>query len=70
MEVKMKQRLVYTDQNFIFAENTGHQRNFKQLANRLKRLMTRLDIDKHITPHHGFRHTHTSLLIDSWCRYK
>ena len=64
MEIKMKQRLVYTDQNFIFAENTGHPRNFKQLANRLKRLMIRMDIDKHITPH-GFRHTHTSLLIEA-----
>lgn len=64
MEVKMKQRLVYINQNFIFAENTGHPRNFKQLANRLKRLMKRMDINKHITPH-GFRHTHTSLLLEA-----
>lgn len=26
MELKMKQRLVYEDQDFIFAENIGHPR--------------------------------------------
>ncbi|MFC6040339.1 tyrosine-type recombinase/integrase [Paenisporosarcina macmurdoensis] len=62
--LKMKQRMVYQDNNFIFAENTGHPRNMKQVMNRLIRLLKRLDIDKHITPH-SFRHTHTSLLIEA-----
>lgn len=62
--LKMKQRLIYNDQSFIFAENTGHPRVFKQIGNRLKRLMKLVNLDKHITPH-SFRHTHTSLLIEA-----
>ncbi|WP_307438050.1 site-specific integrase [Bacillus sp. V2I10] len=64
MELKMKQRLVYKDQNFIFAENTGNPMVMKQVALRLQRLMKRMNIDKHITSH-SFRHTHTSLLIEA-----
>lgn len=62
--LKMKQRMIYQDHNFIFAENTGHPRNMKQVMNRLNRLLKHLNIDKHITPH-SFRHTHTSLLIEA-----
>ncbi len=61
MELKMKQRLVYEDQDFVFAENIGHPRVMKQVV---LRLMKHLDVDKHITPH-SFRHTHTSLLIEA-----
>ncbi|PKF86172.1 hypothetical protein CW306_23615 [Bacillus sp. BA3] len=64
MELKMKQRLVYENQDFIFAENIGHPRVMKQVVLRLQRLMKHLDVDKHITPH-SFRHTHTSLLIEA-----
>ncbi|TKH12462.1 site-specific integrase [Peribacillus simplex] len=64
MELKMKQRLVYEDQDFIFAENVGHPRVMKQVVLRLQRLMKHSDVDKHITPH-SFRHTHTSLLIEA-----
>ncbi|MBT2650027.1 tyrosine-type recombinase/integrase [Bacillus sp. ISL-34] len=64
MELKMKQRLVYEDQDFIFAENIGHPRVMKQVVLRLQRLMKHLEVDKHITPH-SFRHTHTSLLIEA-----
>ncbi|MFD6439807.1 site-specific integrase [Peribacillus sp. NPDC060186] len=64
MELKMKQRLVYEDQDFIFAENIGNPRVMKQMVLRLQRLMKHLDVDKHITPH-SFRHTHTSLLIEA-----
>ncbi len=64
MEMKMKQRLVYEDQDFIFAENIGYPRVMKQVVLRLQRLMKHLDVDKHITPH-SFRHTHTSLLIEA-----
>ncbi|MEK4800681.1 tyrosine-type recombinase/integrase [Oceanobacillus sp. FSL K6-0118] len=64
MELKMKNRMVYKDQNFIFAENTGYPRVMKMVAIRLQRLMKLMNTDKHITPH-GFRHTHTSLLIEA-----
>ncbi|MEC2310575.1 site-specific integrase [Bacillus atrophaeus] len=64
MELKMKQRLVYEDQDFIFAEKIGHPRVMKQMVLRLQRLMKHMDVDKHITPH-SFRHTHTSLLIEA-----
>ncbi|MFE4810678.1 site-specific integrase [Peribacillus simplex] len=64
MELKMKQRLVCEDHDFIFAENIGHPRVMKQVVLRLQRLMKHLDVDKHITPH-SFRHTHTSLLIEA-----
>jgi integrase len=63
-ELKMKYRLVYNDQNFIFAENTGRPMVMKQVALRLQRLMKHMNIEKHITPH-SFRHTHTSLLIEA-----
>lgn len=61
MELKMKQRLVYEDQDFIFAENIGNPRVMKQAV---LRLMKHLDVDKHITPQ-SFRHTHTSILIEA-----
>ncbi|MFE0504971.1 site-specific integrase [Peribacillus butanolivorans] len=64
MELKMNQRLVYEDQDFVFAENIGHPRVMKQMVLRLQRLMKHMDVDKHITPH-SFRHTHTSLLIEA-----
>ncbi|WHX25139.1 site-specific integrase [Virgibacillus halodenitrificans] len=63
-EFKMNQRLLYKDQNFIFAENTGYPRVMKMVALRLQRLMKLMELNKHITPH-GFRHTHTSLLIEA-----
>ncbi|WP_258832656.1 site-specific integrase [Peribacillus frigoritolerans] len=53
MKLKMKQRLIYENQDFIFAENICHPR-----------VMKHLDVDKHIPPH-SFRHTHTSLLIEA-----
>lgn len=68
-ELKMNQRLIYKDQDFIFAENIGNPRVMKMVAIRLQRLMRLMDINKHITPH-GFRHTHTSLLIEAGGRYK
>lgn len=64
IELKMKNRMVYKDQNFIFAENTGYPRVMKMVAIRLQRLMKLMNTDKHFTPH-GFRHTHTSLLIEA-----
>lgn len=49
MELKMKNRMVYKDQNFIFAENTGYPRVMKMVAIRLQRLMKLMNTDKHIT---------------------
>ncbi|CDQ41529.1 site-specific integrase [Virgibacillus salexigens] len=63
-KLKMKQQMFFKDQNFIFTENTGNPRVMKMVAIRLQRLMKLMNIDKHITPH-GFRHTHTSLLIEA-----
>ncbi|MBX9957918.1 site-specific integrase [Peribacillus simplex] len=65
MKLKMKQRLIYENQDFIFAENICHPRVMKQMVLRLQRLMKHLDVDKHIPPPHSFRHTHTSLLIEA-----
>nr|WP_318617134.1 tyrosine-type recombinase/integrase [Sporosarcina sp. YIM B06819] len=41
----------------------------KQVMNRLQRLLKHLDYNKYITPH-GFRHTHTSLLIEAGANVK
>ena len=60
----MKQRPIYKNHDFIFAENHGHPRVMKKVMLRLQRLLKYTDTDKHITPH-SFRHTHTSLLIEA-----
>ena len=60
----MKQRPIYKNHDFIFAENHGHPRVMKKVMLRLQRLLKYMDTDKHITPH-SFRHTHTSLLIEA-----
>ncbi|PPA68440.1 site-specific integrase [Jeotgalibacillus proteolyticus] len=62
--LKMKQRLLYQDSSFIFADNNGYPIVMKFVAIRLQRLLKKLEINKHITPH-SFRHTHTSLLIEA-----
>nr|WP_164463750.1 site-specific integrase [Niallia circulans] len=59
IEQKMKNQMLYQDQNFIFAESTGCPRVMKKVAIRLQRLIKLMNTDKHITPH-GFRHTHVS----------
>ncbi|MFU2014514.1 tyrosine-type recombinase/integrase [Peribacillus butanolivorans] len=61
-ENKLKNRLVYQDNGFIFARENGHPQLRKVIETWLKRLLKKAEIEKNITPH-SFRHTHTSLLI-------
>lgn len=63
-EIKMRNRRVYNDQGFIFADEQGYPPTVKKVAIRLQRLMKKMDIGKHITPH-SFRHTNISLLIEA-----
>ncbi len=59
----LKNRVIYKDENFIFAGTEGFPMVIKLVTTRLQRLLSKSDITKHITLH-GFRHTHTSLLND------
>ncbi|APH06545.1 site-specific integrase [Bacillus weihaiensis] len=63
-EIKLKNRFVYQDNEFIFAREDGHPQLRKVVETRLKRLLKKAKIEKNITPH-SFRHTHTSLLIEA-----
>lgn len=61
---KLKNRMIYNDNGFIFARDDGHPQLRKVVETRLKRLLKKARIEKNITPH-SFRHTHTSLLIEA-----
>lgn len=63
-EVKMKNRKIYKDHGFIFADEQGYPPTVKKVSIRLQRLLKMMDTDKHITPH-SFRHTNISLLIEA-----
>ncbi|WP_233135129.1 site-specific integrase [Terribacillus sp. 7520-G] len=63
-EIKLKNRLVYQDNEFIFAREDGHPQLRKVVETRLKRLLKKAKIEKNITPH-SFRHTHISLLSEA-----
>ncbi|KAA0941635.1 site-specific integrase [Sporosarcina sp. ANT_H38] len=60
----LKNRVIYKDENFIFAGAEGFPMVIKLVTTRLQRLLSKTDITKHFTLH-GFRHTHTSLLIEA-----
>jgi len=63
-EFMLKNGMFYQDKDFIFAGMEGFPMVIKFVATRLQRLLAKSDIGKHITLH-GFRHTHTSLLIEA-----
>lgn len=63
-EEKMKHHIVYNDQGFLFVDPEGYPMPIKMVALRLQRLMKKMNINKHITPH-SFRHTNISLLIEA-----
>lgn len=63
-EEKMKYRMVYHDEGFIFCDVQGYPMPIKFVSTRLQRLMKSMATNKHITPH-SFRHTNISLLIEA-----
>lgn len=63
-EFMLKNGFVYQDQDFIFTGIEGFPMVIKLVTTRLQRLLAKSDIEKYITLH-GFRHTHTSLLIEA-----
>jgi len=60
----LKTGFIYKDENFIFAGKEGFPMVIKLVTTRLQRLLSKSDITKRLTLH-GFRHTHTSLLIEA-----
>lgn len=63
-KIKEINKPFYHDKGFIFATNEGYPKPPKHFTVRLKRLLKKAGISKHITLH-SFRHTHTSLLIEA-----
>jgi len=69
-EEKMKNRMLYHDEGFLFVDPEGYPMPIKLVATRLQRLMNKMydgiekDKRKRITPH-SFRHTNISLMIES-----
>ncbi len=62
---KHKNKDAYRDQGFVFTCNQGYPRSYRLYANRLARLIKKMEgLNKHITSH-SFRHTHASLLIEA-----
>jgi integrase len=68
-EIKLKNRLIYLDNGFIFAREDGHPQLRKVMETRLKRLLKKAGIGKNITPH-SFRHTHASLMVEAGANIK
>lgn len=54
----------FHDGNFVFAHKNGYPYTKKHVYERMKRLMAKTTITKHLTPH-SFRHTHISLLAEA-----
>ncbi|WP_255220683.1 site-specific integrase [Terribacillus saccharophilus] len=65
--IKMKHRIEYHDEDFVFArlkEHKGYPRSVVSFGARMKRLLRLSGINKDLTPH-SLRHTHTSLLAEA-----
>ncbi|WHZ03389.1 site-specific integrase [Neobacillus sp. YX16] len=69
IEIKLKNRIIYQDNGFIFAREDGHPQLRKVVETRLKRLLKKAGIEKNITPH-SFRHTHASLMVEAGANIK
>jgi integrase len=66
-ELKMLNRDVYYDNDFVFAKtakNMGYPEFIKTIQNRMRRLLKLADLNEGLTPH-SLRHTHTSLLAEA-----
>ncbi|MFY0167363.1 hypothetical protein P3K79_28485, partial [Bacillus anthracis] len=50
-EIKLKNRPIYQDNEFIFAREDEHPQLRKVVEIRLKRLLKKAEIEKNITPH-------------------
>lgn len=66
-ELKMLNRDVYYDNDFVFAKTTknmGYPEFIKTIQNRMRRLLKLAGLNEGLTPH-SLRHTHTSLLAEA-----
>ncbi|MEC0369335.1 site-specific integrase [Paenibacillus chibensis] len=66
-ELKMLNRDVYYDNDFVFAKtakNMGYPEFIKTIQNRMRRLLKLAGLNEGLTPH-SLRHTHTSLLAEA-----
>jgi integrase len=68
-EIKLKNRIIYQDNGFIFAREDGHPQVRKVVETRLQRLLKKAGFEKNITPH-SFRHTHASLMFEAGATIK
>lgn len=64
---KLKYKTVvddFHDQDFVFSRNNGYPYVRQFLTTRMKRLLKKSGINKHLTPH-SFRHTHISMQTEA-----
>lgn len=54
----------FHDKDFVFRRKNGYPYVRQFLGERMKRIMKKLDINKHLTPH-SFRHTHISMQTEA-----
>ncbi|MFP3886790.1 tyrosine-type recombinase/integrase [Priestia filamentosa] len=68
IEVIMKHRDIYHNEDFVFAsideELPGFPLYIKKIGNRMRRLLKLAELNTKLTPH-SLRHTHTSLLAEA-----
>ncbi|MFP7226163.1 site-specific integrase [Priestia filamentosa] len=63
-EYKLLAGTDYANEDFVFANPNGYPVTTKFMNHRIRRLLKKTSITKHITPH-SLRHTHASLLIEA-----